>query len=82
MIQRLGTSRWKQLHRLTYVAALAGVVHYGMLVKADLRWPLAFAVILAVLLGWRLYVATTGSASKPPTRHPPRRPAPLPDTAG
>ncbi len=82
MIQRLGTSRWKQLHRLTYVAALAGVVHYGMLVKADLRWPLAFATGLALLLGWRLYAALAGPAPKPPTRHSPRRPAPLPKTAG
>jgi sulfoxide reductase heme-binding subunit YedZ len=82
MIQRLGTARWKQLHRLTYVAALAGVVHYGMLVKADLRWPLAFMAVLTLLLGWRLYVAGTKPAPKPPTRRPGSRPNPLPESAG
>lgn len=84
MIQRLGTSRWKRLHRLTYVAAIAGVAHYTMLVKADLRWPLAFAALVAVLLGWRAYAAATGPVPRPPgpVRRPPRQPAPLPDTAG
>lgn len=84
MIQRLGTSRWKQLHRLTYVAAIAGVAHYGMLVKADLRWPLVFAALLAGLLGWRAYAAATGPAPKPPgpAGRATRRSAPLPDTPG
>lgn len=84
MIQRLGTNRWKQLHRLTYVAAIAGVAHYAMLVKADLRWPLAFAASLAVLLGWRAYAAATGPAPRPPgpAGRAPRRPAPVPNTAG
>lgn len=84
MIQRLGTSRWKQLHRLTYVAAIAGVVHYFMLVKADLRWPLAFAGALAVLLGWRLYTAFNPPPAKPPAspRPSPRRPTAVPDSSG
>ena len=50
MIRRLGGKRWKALHRLAYVAAVAGVVHYYMLVKADVTQPVAFAVVLAVLL--------------------------------
>src|SRR5271163_4025072 len=43
MIKRLGPSRWKALHRLAYVAAAAGALHFYMLVKADVTWPTAFA---------------------------------------
>ena len=56
MIKRLGGKRWRALHRLAYVAAIAGVIHYYMQVKADVRQPLAFAAVLAVLLGYRLVV--------------------------
>jgi sulfoxide reductase heme-binding subunit YedZ len=54
MIKRLGGKRWRALHRLAYVAALAGVIHYYMQVKADVRQPLAFGAVLMVLLGYRL----------------------------
>ncbi len=54
MIQRLGPKRWKLLHRLTYVVAILGVLHYYMLVKSDVRQPLAFAAVLACLLGGRI----------------------------
>jgi ferredoxin-NADP reductase/DMSO/TMAO reductase YedYZ heme-binding membrane subunit len=54
MIKRLGSTRWKRLHRLAYLAAIAGVVHYYMLVKADVRQPIAFAIVLSALLGYRL----------------------------
>jgi DMSO/TMAO reductase YedYZ heme-binding membrane subunit len=54
MIKRLGGKRWRALHRLAYVAAVAGVIHYYMQVKADERRPLAFAAVLAILLGYRL----------------------------
>ena len=54
MIKRLGGKRWRALHRLAYVAAIAGVTHYYMQVKADVRQPLAFAAVLAILLGYRL----------------------------
>jgi len=56
MIKRLGGKRWRALHRLVYVAAIAGVIHYYMQVKADVRQPLAFAAALAILLGYRLMV--------------------------
>jgi len=56
MIKRLGGKRWRALHRLAYVAAIAGAIHYYMQVKADVRQPLAFAAVLAVLLGYRLVV--------------------------
>lgn len=54
MIKRLGGKRWRALHRLAYVAGIAGVIHYYMQVKADIRRPLIFATILGVLLGYRL----------------------------
>jgi ferredoxin-NADP reductase/DMSO/TMAO reductase YedYZ heme-binding membrane subunit len=53
MIRKLGPVRWKLLHRLAYAAAILGVVHYYMLVKSDVRQPLAFAAVLAPLLGFR-----------------------------
>jgi len=56
MIKRLGGKRWRALHRLAYVAASAGVIHYYMQVKADVRQPLAFGAVLAILLGYRLVV--------------------------
>ena len=56
MIKRLGGKRWQALHRLVYIAAIAGVTHYYMQVKADVRKPLAFAAILTLLLGYRLMV--------------------------
>ena len=55
-IRRLGGRRWQQLHRLVYLSAIAGVVHFLWLVKADLREPLIYAGILAVLLGYRIVV--------------------------
>jgi len=51
-MKRLGR-RWIRLHRLAYVAATCGVVHFLWLVKADLREPLIFAGILTLLLGFR-----------------------------
>jgi len=54
MIKLMGGKRWRALHRLAYVAAICGVIHYYMQVKADVRQPLVFAAVLAVLLGWRL----------------------------
>jgi sulfoxide reductase heme-binding subunit YedZ len=54
MIKRLGGKRWRALHRLAYVAAIAGVIHYYMQAKKDVRQPLAFAAVLAILLGYRL----------------------------
>jgi glycine betaine catabolism B len=57
MIKRLGAKRWHLLHRLAYVAAICGVIHYYMQVKADVRQPLAFAGVLTILLGCRAVTA-------------------------
>lgn len=53
-IQRLGGRNWQRLHRLAYVSAMAGVVHYWWLVKADTTRPMRYGTVLAVLLGARL----------------------------
>ena len=55
-IRRLGGRRWNLLHRLIYVSAIAGVIHYLWLVKADIRKPLQYAAVLSLLLGYRLTV--------------------------
>jgi sulfoxide reductase heme-binding subunit YedZ len=56
MVKRLGGKRWALLHRLVYVAAIAGVLHFWMLVKSDTRLPLTFAFIVGLLLTHRLFV--------------------------
>lgn len=53
MIARLG-KRWRTLHRLVYVSAVLGVIHFWMSVKRDITEPLIFALIIAFLLGWRI----------------------------
>ena len=54
MIRKLGARRWKSLHRLAYVAAIAGALHFYMLVKADTTRPLIVAGILATLFAYRI----------------------------
>lgn len=53
-IRALGR-RWQRLHRLAYVAAIGGVVHYWWLVKADVSEPRLWAIAVAVLLGLRFW---------------------------
>ena len=54
MIRKLGGKRWRLLHRLVYLCAVGGVVHYWWLVKKDLTNPSTFAVWLGLLLCIRL----------------------------
>ena len=54
MVKRLGGKRWARLHRVVYVAAIAGVVHFWMLVKSDTSLPLTFGFIVLFLLGYRV----------------------------
>jgi len=53
-IRRLGGKRWQLLHRLIYVTAIAGVIHYFWLVKSDIHKPLEYALLVGILLAWRL----------------------------
>ena len=55
MIRRLGGHRWQALHRLTYATAVAGVLHYWWLVKADVRRPQMYALLVGCLLAFRLW---------------------------
>lgn len=54
MVKRLGGKRWQQLHRLVYLIAIGGVVHYWWLVKKDITQPVIYAAVLAGLLGYRV----------------------------
>jgi methionine sulfoxide reductase heme-binding subunit len=53
-IRRLGGKRWNRLHRLIYLIAILGVIHYWMAVKKDESNPTVYAALVAVLLGWRV----------------------------
>ena len=68
MIRRLGR-RWVSLHRLVYLAAALGVIHFLWLVKSDLREPLLYAAVLTVLLGLRLWFWLVRSRTRKPTRN-------------
>jgi len=66
-VRRLGFVRWKRLHRLSYVAAVCGVIHFVWRVKADLLQPMLFAAVLGVLFVVRLF----GLRSRPAARRAP-----------
>lgn len=55
MIKRLGGKNWARLHKLTYLIAILGVIHFWMIVKSDLKYPFLFAFLLTLLLGYRIY---------------------------
>lgn len=71
-IRRLGGKRWQKLHRLIYLSATAGVVHFIWLVKADLRRPLTYGAVLAALLVFRLvmWILARLRARPAPVRQP------------
>lgn len=54
-VRRLGYVRWQRLHRLIYLSALVGVIHYYWGVKSDIRMPVLYGVILAGLLLYRAF---------------------------
>lgn len=54
MVRRLGARRWQSLHRLVYVIAPLGVLHFWWMVKSDITEPAIYAAVLAVLLGHRI----------------------------
>jgi hypothetical protein len=63
-IRRLGGKRWQWLHRLVYVSATAGVIHYYWLVKSDIRQPLLYGFLVGVLLAFRSVAWGLGQARK------------------
>jgi len=68
-IKRLGRN-WVRLHKLVYLIGVLAVLHFWWLVKSDIREPLLYAVILAVLLGWRAWKAwrKRSASSRIPSR--------------
>lgn len=75
-LRKLGGRRWQKLHRSAYLVGLLAVLHYSWMVKAEVTKPVACALLLATLLGWRLWwrvlegkrIATTSAARKPARR--------------
>jgi sulfoxide reductase heme-binding subunit YedZ len=55
MVKRLGGKNWQRLHRLTYLIAAGGVIHFWMIVKSDIFYPFLFGLVLAGLLGYRYF---------------------------
>lgn len=66
-VKRLGGKRWANLHKLVYVAATGGVLHFLWLVKADTRDPVVYGSILLALLlvrAWKNRFGTRRAAAK------------------
>lgn len=57
MVKRMGAKNWLALHRLIYALAICGVIHYWWLVKRDITQPVIYALVLALLLGYRAAAA-------------------------
>src|ERR1700722_6494062 len=72
-IRRLGGKRWQLLHRLIYLTAILGVIHYYWLVKSDERRPLTYGAIVALLLAWRLGDWIYRRTRQPASRTLPRK---------
>lgn len=54
MVRRLGAARWQALHRLIYLIAPLGVLHFWWMVKRDITEPAIYAAVLVALLGYRV----------------------------
>lgn len=75
-VRRLSGGRWKRLHRLVYLCALGGTVHYLWAVKKDTFYPIVYLVVFATLLGYRGYVWWNGRRRAP--IRPQAEPQPVP----
>ena len=62
-VLRIGGKAWARLHKLIYPIAILGIIHYWWLVKRDIFWPLLLALVLALLLAYRLFIIM-----RPPAR--------------
>ena len=78
-IRRLGGKRWQTLHRAIYFAAICGVIHYYWKVKSDVRMPLFYGALVAILLLWRLgdwfFKRRSAAGAKLSPQHVPASPA-------
>lgn len=64
MIKRLGGKNWARLHKLSYPIVVLGVIHFWMIVKSDVFYPLLFGLVTACLLGYRIYAAYENKRAK------------------
>ena len=64
MMKKLGGKRWQMLHRLIYLIAIFGVLHYWWLVKKDITQPLIYALVLTILLGYRVMMRRLKAENK------------------
>ena len=65
MVRRLGAKRWIALHRLIYVIGPLGVLHFWWMVKRDLTEPIIYALVLALLLGYRIVLKWRERKTRP-----------------
>lgn len=65
MMRRLGY-RWKRLHRLVYLVAIAAVLHYALLIKIDFDPAIRYSLVLGVLLAVRLAAALRRRGAQTP----------------
>ena len=72
-IRRLGGRRWQILHRLIYISAVCGVIHYLWLVKSAIYRPLTYGIIVGVLLLWRVFNWLPRRGPKVPASTNPQR---------
>jgi sulfoxide reductase heme-binding subunit YedZ len=72
-IRRLGGKRWQRLHQAVYATAVLGVIHYYWLVKSDIRQPILYATLVALVLGWRMW--QRGRNARPAPAAPARKSA-------
>ena len=67
-IRAMGARNWQRLHRLVYVIAICGVIHYWWLVKKDVTQPAIYASVLVVLLGARVMLRYKAKGQTPLSR--------------
>ena len=72
-VRRLGGARWARLHRLVYICAITGTIHYLWAVKKDTFFPLIYLLVFAALLGFRIWEHYVGPL-RLRTRHRPTQP--------
>lgn len=65
MVKRLGGKRWQRLHRLIYLIGALGVIHFYMLVKSDIFYPVIFGIMASALLLYRVYARQQKKVVKP-----------------
>ena len=74
MLRRLGGRNWQRLHRLVYVAAIAGCIHYWWMVKVGVRTPmtdtLALTALLLARVVWVILKQRRKRSARPPSRTP------------